>query len=198
METADDAVLEAFCLYLRPVLDLVAGDVLGVAGHVEAGVGVCPAGADGGHQLVVFIGDGIFGRFVRDAVDAGIDGLAFEAVRGLAVDFKLLLDLVEQGFLYFVVLRAEMAGAFEHQVLEVVCQSGGLGRVVLSTYAHGDVGLYARCLFVDGHVDLQPVVQRVDAGLQWVVVDCLVAVLRGTTAQAYRCQYGKQEADLSE
>ena len=60
VETADHAVLEAVGLNLGPVFHLIAGDVFRVAGHVVAGVGVGAVSSDGGHQLVVFVGDGIF------------------------------------------------------------------------------------------------------------------------------------------
>ena len=189
MEAADDVVLEAVGLNLGPVLHLVAGDVFGVAGHVETGVGVGPVGTDGCHQLVIFVGDGVLGGFVAQAVDDVVDGRALGLVGGLAIDLELLLNLVEQGLFKCVVLGAELLGTFEHQVLEVVGQTGGLGGVVLSAYAHSDVGLDARSLFVDGHVDLQSVVQCVDTSLQRIVGDTLVAVLlRGAAAQQSSCQ----------
>ena len=182
METADHAIFKTFCLNFCPVVNLIAGDVLGVAGHVETGVGVRSVGADGCHQLVIFVGDGIFGSFVRDAVYSCVNGFALKAVRRLAVDFKLFLDLVEHRLFNFVVLSAEIVGTFKHQVFKVVGQPGGFCGVVLTAYAYGNVRLYARSFLVDGHVNFQTVVQSVDARFQRIVGDCFVTVLRSTTS----------------
>ena len=57
VESAYGGVLETVCLNLCPVFNLVAGDVLGIAGYIVAGVGICSVGSDGRHQLVVFVGD---------------------------------------------------------------------------------------------------------------------------------------------
>ena len=184
MEAADDTVPEAFGLNLGPLLYLVGGDVLGVAGDVEAGVGVGAVGADGGHQLVVFVGDGILGSLVGQAVYHMVDGLALGFVGGLAIDLELLFNLVQQRFLGLVVLRAEVRGALEHQVFEVVGQAGGFGGVVLAAHAYGDVGLDARFVLVDTHVDLQAVVQGVDTCLQRVIGHGLVLILRGAAPQS--------------
>ena len=199
MEAADDAVLESLGLNLGPVFHFVAGDILGVAGYVEAGVGVGAVGADGCHQLVVFIGNGIFRGFVRQAVDGVVDGLAFGFVGSLAIDLESLFDLVEQGLFSFVVHGAEVVGALEHQVFEVVGQTGGFGGVVLAAHAYGNVSLDARFVLVDGHVHFQAVVQRVDTRLERVVGNCLVAVLRLRTAtQAQGCQAEQRQADFLE
>ena len=66
VEAADDGVAEAVGLNLRPVLNLVRGDVLDVDGHVLRRVGVGARGADGGHQLVVLVGNGDFRCLVAD------------------------------------------------------------------------------------------------------------------------------------
>ena len=95
METADDTVPEAICLNPCPIVNLVAGDVFGVASHVETGVSVGAVGTDGGHEFVVFIGDGQFGSFVRKAVYDMINILAGNTVCCLAVDFELLFYLVK-------------------------------------------------------------------------------------------------------
>ena len=178
---------KAVGLDLRPVFQLVGRDVLGVAGHVVAGIGVGAASADGRHGLVVFVGNENLGRFIRNGVDLVVDGLALPGVRGLAVDLEELLDLVEQGLLGGVVLGAELLRAFEHQVFEIVGQARGLLRVVLAADLHGHVGVDARFVFVDDHVDLQTVVQSVDAGVRGIALDGLVLVL----AAAGRGQQGE-------
>ena len=199
VEAADDTVLEAVRLNLGPVLHLVAGDIFSVASHIEAGVGIGTVGTDGGHQLVIFIGDGILRSFVRQAVDRMIDSFTLSLVSSLAVNFKGLFDLVEQRLLYFIIHRAEMIGSLEHQVFEVVSQTGSFGRVIFTTHTHGDVGLDARFVLVDSHVHFQAVVQRVDARLERVVGNSLVAVLRlRTAAQAQGCQTKQRQADFLE
>ena len=49
VETPDDHVLETVGLHFRPVLYLVRGDVLGVAGHVVGGESVGTPGTDDCH-----------------------------------------------------------------------------------------------------------------------------------------------------
>ena len=51
-----------------------------------------------------------------------------------------------------------MSGAFKHQMLKIVSQSGGFGRVVLAAYAYSDIRLDARLVLVNGHIHLQSVV----------------------------------------
>ena len=189
VEATDDAVAETVGLYLGPFFYLVRGDVLGVARHVEAGVGVGAIGADGGHQFVVLVGDGQLGGFIRKTVYRMVDGLALGLAGGLAVNFKLLFNLVEQRLLGFVVLGAEVGGALEHQVFEVVRQPGGFGGVVLAAHAHGDVGLDAGFVFVDAHVHLQSVVEGVDACLERVARHGFIRVLRGAAPQSQGSQH---------
>ncbi len=177
VETADHVVGEAVGLDLGPILHLIRGDVLRVDRLVVGGPGVAAVRTDGGHQLVVFVGDRQLRRLLRYGIDPGVDRLALLRVGRAAVDLEELFDLVEQRLLGGVVLRAEPLGALEHQMLEVVGQTGRLDRVILRAHPHGDIGLDARLLAVDRHVDLQSVVERVDAGLQRIARDALVLVL---------------------
>ena len=148
------------------VWKLVRRDVLDVYGHVLRREGVGPVGADGGHQFVVLVGDGDLRSLVADRVDAVVDRRALGFVRGLAVDLEEPFDLVEHGFLGGVVGRSELFGSLEHQVFEVVCQTGRLGGVVLAADPHGDGRLDAGLLLHDAHVDLQAVWKRVNPGCQ--------------------------------
>ncbi len=191
VESADHRIGETVGLDLRPVVDLVRGNLLGVDGHVVGGEGVRARGADGRHQLVVLVGNRQLRSLLRHGVDAGIDRTAFVGVGRGAVDLEQTLDLVEHRTLGLVILGAERLGALEHQVLEIVRQTGRFERIVLRTHAHGDVGLDAGRLPVHGHVDLQSVVQRVDTAMQRIVGDLLIAVLRtGRNDKAqHRCRY---------
>ena len=177
VEAADDGVLEAVGLDACPVVDLVRRDVLDVDGHVLRRVGVRSVGADGGHQLVVFVGNGQFRGFVAYRVDAVVDGRAFGLVRRLAVDFEETFDFIEHRFFGGVVRGAVLLRTLEHQVFEIVGQTRRLGRVVLAAHLHGDVGLDAGSFAVDAHVDLQPVREGVDAGVQRIARDGFVLVL---------------------
>ncbi len=71
-------------------------------------------------------------------------------------------------------------------MLKVVGESRRLLRVVLAADLDGDVGLHSRSLLVDGHVDLQPVVQGVDLGLHGIPLDSFVLVLRARSGEEHR------------
>ena len=179
VEAADYGVLEAVGLYAGPVLDLVGGDVLDVAGDVVACVGVGAVGADGRHELVVLVGYGQQRCLVAHRVDFVVDGLAGHAVGGVAVLLEELLDAVEHRLFCGVVGGAELFGALEHEVLEIVGEAGGLGGVVLAAYAHGDVCLYAGLVAVDSHEQLEAVREGVGLGVQGVARHRVVGVLVG-------------------
>ena len=61
MEATDDHVLKAVALHLGPVFYLIVWDVLHVAGDIIAGIGVCSLATDARHELVVLVGDVVFG-----------------------------------------------------------------------------------------------------------------------------------------
>ncbi len=106
-----------------------------------------------------------------------VDGLALLGIGGLAVDFEQLLDLVEERLLLGIVLGAELLGALEHQVFEIVGEAGGLLRVVLAADLDGHVGVDARFVLVDDHVDFKAVVEGVDPRCGGIALDGLVLVL---------------------
>ena len=177
VEASDDGMLKAVGLNAGPVVDLIRRDVLDINRHVLRRVGVGAIGADGGHQLVVLVRNGDLRSLVADGVDAVVDGRTLGLVGRNAVGLEQLLDFIQQRFLGSIIRRTELLGALEHQVLEVVRQAGGFMRVVLAADLHGDIGLNARFLLADAHVNLQPIVQRVDTGFERVVRHALVLVL---------------------
>ncbi len=162
VESSDHHVLEPVGLDFGPVLDLVGGDVLHVAGHVVGGVGVGALRADERHELVIFIGDGNLRSGIAHGVDEVIDGVPLGLVGLRAVNVIEPLDLVQHGLFGLEVGGAETGRALEHDVLEIVGQSGVVRRVVLSADPHGDIRLNPGNLFVYGHIDFQSVVQGVD------------------------------------
>ena len=130
VETADDHVLEAVGLDAGPAVHLVGGDVLGIAGDVGAGVGVGALATDAGHQLVILVGDVVLGGQLRDAVDLVVELTATLGILHEAVLLVAGLDGVEQRLLGLVVARAITLCALEHQVLQIVGQTSGLGGVI--------------------------------------------------------------------
>ena len=179
VEAPYHAVAEAVGLDAGPVVDLVGGDVLGIDGLVGGGPGIGAVGADHGHQLVIFVGDGEFGGLVAHRVDPVVDGLAFRLVRGSAVLLEQLLDLVEHRLLRGIVHGTELLRALEHQVLEIVREARSLGGVVLAAHLHGHVGLDTGLLLVHGHKDFHSVVKGVDLGLERVAFDGFAALAGG-------------------
>ena len=108
-----------------------------------------------------------------------VDGLALGRVGGVVVNFIQRFDSLQLLLFLRPVEGAEVVGALEHQVFEVVREPCGFGRVVLAAHAHGDVGLDARHVFVHRHVHLQPVVQRIVNHVHRVVlIGLLVVILR--------------------
>ena len=130
VEAADYHVLETVGLYACPRVNLVGRDVFNVACLVVAGVGVAALRAYRRHHLVVFVRDVIYCGKLRERVYLMIPAAALLVVYYVAVFLKARLDGVEQGFLGCGIGSAEVGGALEHKVLKIVCQSGGLLRVV--------------------------------------------------------------------
>ena len=191
VEAAEDAVLEAVGLDLRPVLELVGGDFLHVAGHVVGGVGVGTAGADDGHELVILVRDRDLGRLLADGVDLVVKVQAGLRVRQGAVHLEQAVDGREQGLLGLVVLRAELLGALEHHVLQVVGETGVVSRVVLAACADGHQGLDAGLVLVDAHVHGKSVLQGVDLRIERIARNGLVL---GAAGGGHGGQ-GRQEKD---
>ena len=178
METANNSVTETVGLDAGPVVDLVGGDVLDVHGFVVAGKCIGAVGSDHGHELVVLIGDGDLGGFVADGVDTVVYGCTLGRVFGLAVLFKKLLNLVQEGLFGGIIGGAEILGALEHKMLKVMGKSCGLGRIVLASHFDGNVGLNAGLLFVNRHKHLHTIVESVDFSPQRVVGHGFVLIAR--------------------
>ena len=176
VEQAQHQVLEAVGLNLAPSLQLVVGDVLDIHGVVVAGEGVGAGRADGGHGLVVLVGDGNLRGLVAQAVNLVIDGGASGGVVEHAVGLKQVFNLLDEHLLLLPVGGAEALGTLEHHVLQVVGEAGGLVRVVARAGTNGDVGLNLRSIFVNAHEHLQTIVQRILTHIQRVVGIGLVLV----------------------
>ena len=180
VESTDGHILKAVGLYLQPVVHLVGGNVLGVARHVEPGVGIGALSTDGRHHLVILVRDEVLGGLLRHAVNRAIGLAALSRVGQLAIILVALLNVIQQGCFGLGVSDTELVSTLEHQMFQVVGQACSLGGVVLGTRAHGNVCLNARLFLVDTEVDFQSVVERVDARLRQVTLDFLILVLAAT------------------
>ena len=185
VETANHNILETIRLDFEPILNLVRGNVLDINGHIVACIGVGALSTDRSHQLVVLVGNSQLRCLVADRVDTLVESLALSLVIGLAINLEQLLNLVEQRLLGLVVLRTELLRTLEHQVLEVVSQTGCLGGVVLTTHANSDVGLDSGLLVADRHIYFQTVIERIDTGLSRIALDALVSVLRSASREQH-------------
>ena len=185
VETANHNILETIRLDFEPILNLVRGNVLDINGHIVACIGVGALSTDRSHQLVVLVGNSQLRCLVADRVDTLVESLALSLVIGLAINLEQLLNLVEQRLLGLVVLRTELLRTLEHQVLEVVSQTGCLGGVVLTTHANSDVGLDSGLLIADRHIYFQTVIERIDTGLSRIALDALVSVLRSASREQH-------------
>ena len=177
MEPTDDHVLEPVTLDLRPVLDLVGRNILRIAGHIVRSKGVRSLCPDGGHEFVVLIGDEILGSHLTHGVDPVIGLSAQFRVRELTIGLIAGLDILQQGCLCLGIGRSEMCRPLEHQVLEVMRQTGCLGRVILRTRPHGDIRLNPRLLIVHREIHLQSVVQRINTGFRQVARNTLIRIV---------------------
>ena len=174
VEAAEYAVHEAVGLDLGPVLHLVGGNFLHIAGDIVGRVGIGPFGADDGHELVVLVRDRDLGGLVADGVDLMVQGEALVVVLQGAVHLKETVDGREHRLLGLVVLGAELLGTLEHHVLEVVGEAGVVGGVVLAARPDGDIGLDAGFVLVDAHIHFQAVGKGVDLRLERISLHGLI------------------------
>ena len=187
-------ILKPVGLYAQPVLHLVCRYVFGVTGHVVAGISVGALRSYRRHELVVFVGYEETRRQLRQTVYLAVAALALLRVGERAVVLVLSLDGVEQWLLCRIVGGSESLCPLKHQVLQIVSQPGGLGRVVAASGAHGDVGLYARLLVVDREVNRQAVVKFVYPRLHHVAVHRLILIVFAMDCHRHgQCHAGDKE-----
>ena len=168
METTDYHILETVALNLRPVLDLVRGDILRITGHIVRGIGVRTFCTDGSHQLVILIGDEVLGSHLRDGVDLVVSLLTSLRISQFAIGLITLFDLIEQGFLSRIVVRTKLLGTLEHQVLQIMRQTSGLCRIILRSRSYCNIRLNTGFLLIHAQIHLQPIIQGIDARLHHI------------------------------
>ena len=184
METADYHVLESVALHLRPVLYLIVRDVLHIAGYIVGSIGIGALASDARHQFVVLVRDIVFGSQLRDGINLVVSLLALSRVGEFAVALISAGNLVEIWLLLGVVGGAEFLGTLEHQVLQIMCKTSSLGRIVSRARLHCDVSLQARLLLVHRHIHLQSVVEGIDAGFHGITRYGGVMIVLGCGVEA--------------
>ena len=192
VEAPYHAVTEPVGLYAGPVVYLVGGDVLGIDGLVVRGPGVRALGAYYRHKLVVLVGYRELGGLVAHGVYPMVDRHPLILVVRRAVPLEKGLYLVEHGLLGRIVGSSEALGALEHQVFEVVRESGGLGGVVLAADLDRDIGLDARSLPVHGHIEPESVVESVYFSLERISAHRLILLSAAGKQRQHRDRHGRQ------
>ena len=177
MEPTDDHMLETVTLDLRPVLDLVGGDILGIAGHIIRGKGVRALSPDGSHQLVVLIGDEILGSHLTHRVDLVIRLLALIRVCQQTIPLIAVFDVLQQRRLSLRIGRTEMRRTLKHQVLQVMRQTSRLRRVILRSRPDGNIRLNPRLLIVHREINLQTIIEGIDARLRHIPFHGLIFII---------------------
>jgi len=185
MESPYDHISETVALDSCPSLYLIGRDILHIAGHIVRSIGIAPFRSDARHELVILVGDIIFGGKLRYGVYLVIGFLARRGVGHATIFLISVLDRVEQGGLCLHVARTEVRRSLEHQVLKIVCQPRGFCRIVARTGAHGNVCLQSRFLLVHRKVYFQSVIEGIDATLHGVTLHRFIAVIlcRNTRTQ---------------
>ena len=120
MEATDDHVLETVALDFRPILDLVGGDILGIAGHIVRSEGIRSLSTNRRHEFVVLIRDEVLGSHLTHRVDLVIGLFTLVWVSELTIGLIAVLDILQQGSLSLGIVRSEVGGSLEHQVLQVM------------------------------------------------------------------------------
>ena len=193
VETTNHHVLEAVALNLSPVLDLVGGDVLRVASNIVGGEGIGSTGTDGSHQFVVLVGNKVLGSHLRDTIHLVVGLLAGSRIGQLTIGLVALFYLLKQRSLGIDIVCTKRLSTFKHQVLQIVSQSRCLSRVIFRTCAHGNVGLNTGLLGIHGEVNLQAVVQRINAGLCQITRNSLVLIILGLCPHSKEHQTGREQ-----
>ena len=193
MESTNHHILEAVGLDLRPVFHLVGRDILHITSHIVRGIGIRTFRADGGHELIVFVGNVIAGGQLTHAVNLVVGLTACLGVGQFAILLVAACDIVKIRLLSSRVGGTEQLGALEHQMLQIMGQTCCLGRVVARTSAHSYISLNAGLLVVHRQINLQSVVECVDAGLHHIARYSGVLVVFSPTADGKHHQEGQQE-----
>ena len=159
LEQAEYGVDEALRIDFEPFVDLVRGERVVVVGDVVAGTCVQAFSAHALDEVHKLVGNADLAFFHGQVVDLFPDGFFLQRV-GLFGHFIVLGDdLFVDGLFLFPVQGADLVGTFEHDVLQIVGQTGVLGRVVDRTGAAGydtiHVGLGVVFPYIYGKTVLQ-------------------------------------------
>ena len=95
METTNHHILETVALNLRPILNLIRGYILGIAGHIIRGISIRTLCTDGSHQLVILIGDEVLGSHLRHRVNLVIGLFAALGIGEFTIGLVALFNLCQ-------------------------------------------------------------------------------------------------------
>ena len=59
-------------------------------------------------------------------------------------------------------------------MLQIMGKTGIIGRIILTTVTHRNVGLKPGLLFIYSHINLQPVVKNIYLGFHGITLDCFI------------------------
>ena len=90
------------------------------------------------------------------------------------INIELLFYLVKQWFLCSIIGCAETLRAFEHDMLQIVSETGIVRRIVLTSVTDCDVSLKSGLFLIYGHINLKSVVEGINLDLHRVSLDCLI------------------------
>ena len=137
LESAEHGIDEALGVNLEPLLELRRGERVVILGLVEARAGVQPFAAHVVDELRKLVADSILGSFASKFVDLQVYGVTLGLVGRSGTLIILGDDFLVDRFLFFPIEGVDCLGAFEHDVFEVVGQTGILYRVVDRAHFEG-------------------------------------------------------------
>ena len=103
-----------------------------------------------------------------------IYGLALLRIRFGAINIVQSLNLVKERFLGRVIRCSEALGSLEHDMFQIVGQSGVVSRIVLSSVPDSYQGLEAGFFLIDSHIDFQAILKSIDFRVHRVALESLV------------------------
>src|SRR5690606_37809489 len=86
------------------------------------------------------------------------------------------LDTVEVDALLLPVKRTEICGTLEHNVFQIVRETGIICRVVLAACLNSDLGLDSWLAFIAAEINLQSIFQGVNANIQQITRNVFVGI----------------------
>ena len=148
LESTEDRLVQTIGEDGQPFEHLVSGEMVVVASHVIRGEGIHIRSTDTVEEGKEILGGRVLRCLEAGAVDTGDERVALYGIRGLRVLVIETDDLLVERFLFLPIQRTDTLRTLEEHVLQVVRETGTLGRFVDSSGANGYVTLYVRLVMV--------------------------------------------------